>query len=144
MNELLCKLEQYKLITEFSIALIPISTSNIRFIHRNSTVSNKQEKRFAVFDSINKFIGAIVRKCSVDQQQVNDFLAGTRGAEFLFDENIKKYVDEIWEKSCELVTWDKDEYTSTHASEIEEHMKWYNKQLREIDGRFKEYMQLSH
>jgi len=152
MNELLCKLEQYKPITDFFIALIPIALAILgSYIAIQQYRTNRKklkielfEKRFSVFDSINKFIGAVVRTQSVDQQQRNDFLAGTRGAEFLFDESIKQYVTEIWEKSVDLGVWAEDERTSTNASERAEQMKWFVKQLREIDDRFKKFMQLSH
>lgn len=152
MNEFLCQLEQYKPITDFLIALIPIMLAILgSYIAIQQYRTNRKklkielfEKRFKVFDSINKFIGAVVRTQSVDQQQRNDFLAGTRGAEFLFDITIKEYVDKIWETSVDLGVWAEDINTSAHASERAEHMKWFVKQLQEIDGKFKKYMQLSH
>ncbi len=152
MNDLLYKLKQYKPLIDFFIALMPIALAIFgSYIAIQQYRTNRKklkielfEKRFAVFDSINKFIGAVVRTQTVDQQQINDFLAGTRGAEFLFSESIKKYVTEIWEKSVDLDVWAKDENRSTNASNRAEHMKWFVKQLREIDNRFITFMQLSH
>lgn len=152
MNQIICLLARYKPVTDFFIGLIPIVLTifGVYIAIQQYRTNRKKlkldlfEKRYEVFSSINKFIGVVARSRRFDHQHGNDFLAGTRGAEFLFDSHIKSYVNEIWIKACDLETWANDEKTSDHAVEKAVHMKWFVAQFIEVDERFKKYMQLSH
>lgn len=152
MNELICELEKLKPVTDFFTALIPIvlSVLGIYIAVQQYRTNRKKlklelfEKRYVVFDVVIKFIGEVVRTQSFDHQAQINFIEGTRGAEFLFDVDIKLYIDEIWDRAVNLEGWAGDEHTSTHAAERNENMKWFFGQLREVDQRFKKYMQLSH
>jgi len=152
MNELILELEKIKPLTDFFTALIPIVLSIFVILiaiqqyrtNRRKLKLDLFEKRYKVFDVTIKFIGDVVRSQNFEHQTGSDFLEGTRGAEFLFDAEIKLYIDEIWERAVNISVWAEDESTSTHAAERNEHMKWFVKQLREVDQRFKKYMQLSH
>ena len=79
-----------------------------------------------------------------DKETQIKFLEGTRGAGFLFDADIKSYIEKIWDRALNIEVWAEDERTSTHAADRNENMKWFIEQLREADQRFKKYMQLSH
>ena len=102
------------------------------------------EKRYAIYIAIVMFLSEVVRTIKIEKKQQINFIENTRGAEFLFDADIKKYIDQIWEKAVDLETWSYDHNTSEHSGKRAETMKWLIKQLDEIDQRFKKYMQLSH
>ncbi|GJM04048.1 MAG: hypothetical protein DHS20C09_00390 [marine bacterium B5-7] len=152
MDEILFSLEKFKPLIDFFVALIPIALAILgSYIAIQQYRTNRKklkielfDKRYAVFIAINQYLGVVMRDVSVDHSQRSEYLAGTRGAEFLFKKEITEYIDEIWSKSIDLCTWAEDELTSTHATERGEHMKWFGRQFSEIDERFKKYMQLEH
>ena len=86
----------------------------------------------------------MMRSIIVTPEQQSIFLSSTRGAEFIFDREIKNYIDEIWSKSVDLQVWQADELPSTHALEKSAHMMWVAKQFTLIDVKFKKFMQLEH
>ena len=152
MNELLAYIEKLKPIIELLTALIPLAITILgSYIaiqqYRTNRMKLKNylfEKRYAVFESVNNYITAVVKGQYVDLNQRTDFLSGTRGVEFLFDQKMKKYVTEIWERAVDLEAWAEDQKPSTHSKEKAVHKKWFAKQLTEINVKFKEYMYLSH
>jgi hypothetical protein len=148
MNDLLIYIEKLKPIVELSTALIPFA---ILYIAYQQYKTNKMklkndlfDKRYAAFESVNNYITTIAKGNSVDLNQREEFLSKTRGVEFLFDDEMKKYITEVWDKATEFKAWAEDEKTSTRSGENIEHAKWFSKQRTEINLKFKKYMYLSH
>lgn len=102
------------------------------------------DKRYAIFQSAKDYIGHIVCYVAATKEKQSEFLVGTRGAQFIFDQEIKSYIDEIWQKSVDLESWSLDQNTSEHSAQRASHSKWFNDQLTKIDAKFKNFMQLSH
>jgi hypothetical protein len=138
-------------IIDFFTALIPIAIAVLgSYIAIQQYRTNRRklkidlfDKRYEIYDAINKYLVVVIKGNHNNLTYQQDFTAGTRGAQFLFNEEIKEYIDEIWSKSVDLIEWSEDEKTSTHASERAEHKKWFGKQLREIDFHFINFMHVS-
>ena len=152
MNEFFEYIEKLKPVVELLTSLIPLAITSLgSYIAIQQYKTNRMklkndlfDKRYAVFESVNNYITVIVKGHYVDSDVREEFKSKTRGVEFLFDDEMKEYVTEIWDKAVDLEIWAEDEKTSTHSSEKAEHKKWFYKQLSEINIKFKKYMYLSH
>lgn len=101
-------------------------------------------KRFTIFQAAKEFIQGVINNSSYEKENQNAFHFGTRGAQFVFGDDIKGYIDEVWFKFVDLETWRDDEKTSEHASEKNRHLKWFINELRTIDVKFEPYLKLKH
>lgn len=81
---------------------------------------------------------------TVSSEKKQEFLIGTRGSQFVFCQEIKEYIDEIWKKSIELESWTLNQTNSENSGLRVIHLNWFNDQMQNIDIRFNKYMQLSH
>lgn len=112
-------------------------------VNRKRLKKDLFDKRYEIFEHTKEFLSDIVTG-SVNDERKRKYLLGTRGAAFVFDETIKEYIDKIWSISVDLESWQGDAQPSTHAEERNNHLKWINKQLSDVDSKFKKYMSLSH
>ena len=71
-------------------------------------------------------------------------MLNTRGAQFIFGNDIKEYLEEVWSKFVDLELRRNDENTAEHASEREANIKWFTNELKTLDSRFESYMKLKH
>lgn len=146
-NPSACSMPLLELLT----ALIPIALAIFGgYIAWQQFQTNKKklkldlfEKRYAVFECVNAFLLTVAKGQKVNQQQRDEFLSGTRSAEFLFGPDIKKYIDEIWVKAVDADCWVECE-TPYSARERTDAMKWLHNQLKDVDKKFIEYMNISH
>ena len=152
MDDFLSFLGKYELIINFFIAIIPIAITGlvIYIAFQQSSTNRKKlkldlfDKRFLIYKSTRVFVGKVIqnRKASRDEQR--EFLLGTRGSEFLFDADMKTYIDDVWNKSIDLENWSADELTSTHSTERSAHMNWFSTELSSLDDKFKTFLQVGH
>jgi len=102
------------------------------------------DKRFVIFQAAKDFVIGVIDFSSFDKEKQNVFLIQTRGSQFVFGDDIKDYIDEIWDKFVDLEVWKNDEDSSTHSSEQNAHLKWFNAQLHTMDKKFESYLKLKH
>lgn len=152
MDKILCSISEYKPITDLLTALIPIVLTIFgSYIAIQQYRTNRKklkldlfDKRFTIFQHTKDYLGEVILHVPTTKEEQSKFLLGTKGAEFVFSKEIKMYIDEIWEKYVELEEWAGDQNTAEHAQERAAQIKWFIKQLQNIDAKFKKYMQLSH
>lgn len=100
------------------------------------------DKRLMIFEATKKLMLGVLNSSSYNLENQTEFNQGTRGAQFLFGEDIKVYLDEIWSRFIDLETWLEDSKLSEHALERTETKKWFISELRSIDQKFIKYMKL--
>nr|WP_319566557.1 hypothetical protein [uncultured Rhodoferax sp.] len=152
MEELICLALRYKPVIDLLISLIPIAIAVLGSyiaIQQYRTARKKLkldlfDKRFLIFQNTKNYIGEVVCYVAATKEKQREFLVGTRGSQFVFGQEVKDYIDEVWKKSVDLEGWSLDQTTSEHSQQRAAHLKWFNDQLQKIDGKFKKYMQLSH
>lgn len=152
MEELICLALRYKPLIDLFISLIPIAITAIGLyiaIQQYITAKKKLkldlfDKRFLIFQNTKNYIGEVVSHVTATDEKQREFLVGTRGSQFVFGQEVKDYIDEVWSKSVDLKGWSLDQTTSEHPQNRAAHLNWFNDQLQKIDGKFKKYMQLSH
>ena len=102
------------------------------------------DKRFTIFDATKKFMQGVINRSSFDKENQAEFHRQIKGAQFVFGNDIKEYLDIVWSNFVDLETWSQDENTSEHAKERHETMKWFVQELNNIDEKFTRYMKLKH
>lgn len=118
------------------------------FVAYQQHVTNKRqlrlalfEKRLAVYESVMKVKGLVIRNARLDLNQLFEFIQETRNYEFLFGEDVSDYIDEIYKKGVEV--WARvgnpaippAEMTSTTAL-----LEWFSGQEKVARAIFLKYM----
>lgn len=152
MEQILGVLESHKILIEFFTSLVPIVLTVFGLYiaiqqyrtNRKKIKNDLFEKRYTVFVAISDFIMAIAKGGKVTYEERIEFLSRTRGAEFLFDRKIKKYIDEVWEKSVDAGAWAEDSNYSNTAAQRGAAKKWLYSELSGMDTKFRKYLHLRH
>jgi predicted membrane protein len=151
MEELICWINKYQIVFNFFTSLIPIfltifgsyiAVQQYR-VNRKRLKKDLFDKRYEIFEHTKEFLGDIVTH-GLNDERKRKYILGTRGVAFIFDSDLKAYIDKIWSISVDLESWEGDVLPSTHATERAEHLKWVSQQLKVVDSRFEKYMSLSH
>lgn len=137
---------------DFFTALIPIALAALgSYIAIQQYRTNRQklkielfEKRYAIYEAVREYMGAIVRKRYPTEKEQKQFLVETKGASFLFDDEIMKFIEEVWQRSIDMCEWQQDELPSTHAQEKADYMRWFSAEFGKLNERFAKDMRLRH
>lgn len=85
-----------------------------------------------------------MRKCYPDDEEQRQFQIETKGASFLFDEELMEFIDEVWKRSIDMWVWRQDELPSTHAQEKADQLRWFAAEFGKLNERFSKYLRLAH
>ncbi|ELA7327640.1 hypothetical protein Q9X94_003777 [Vibrio alginolyticus] len=152
MKEMIKCLEEIKPLIDLFTALITPTIAILGgYIAYQQYQTNKMalkkdlfDRRYAAFECVYDFIVTVVEWNGTSKEQREKFLSGTKGVEFLFDEEIKLYVDEVWERSSDDCAWIEDLLVPTKNSQSSDHHKWFVAQRQTINCKFKKYISLKH
>jgi len=96
----------FKIIESF---LVPCIAFIALYIAYQQYLTNKlklrldlYEKRFKIFECLMKLLANIFQNANVSNENLNKFYANTNESEFIFDQDISKYIDEIRNKALRL------------------------------------------
>lgn len=108
------------------------------------------EKRSAVYAAAHDFVFAVCAQSKATREEVQAFLRGTRGARWLFSREMEKLFEEMFWKAKRLDRLG-EKMRSAPEAELDainnEHLaicEWFDKQSRELDDMFAQYLQLKH
>lgn len=142
---LLCSIDWERAARVSSSLLTPIIAIIALWIAWQQNVTRRRQvrvalfdKRLAVFNSTMKLVSAGVRNAKIELDELFAFLADTRETEFLFGEDILKYVDEVYNRCLELHTKAQQGRAATDT----ELLKWFVGQSNEAKRRFGKYLSL--
>ncbi len=101
------------------------------------------DRSFAMFEAIRTYLVSILSAGYPTQDAQRNFLGGTSGSRFVFNESISTFVTEVWEKSIDLETLhseldglqDKNEQMK-YIHEQREIKNWLGTQLKEMEKKF--------
>lgn len=119
---------------------------------RNKLKLDLYEKRLAVYEAAREAIGKIVTGGKTTNQIEMEFLVGIRGAKWLFDKKMVKYLNEkLWYEIIEIGTIqaelegaDPSPEKSRLIARRAEIKKRFNEHLNEIDEKFYPFLSLGH
>jgi hypothetical protein len=110
---------------------------------------NVFDRRYAVYEKVLDFISNANSGMPLTNEAKNDFLVVRKKSSFLFDEDIKQYVDELFAKVIELERLTKRGKMTESPEELERLHKleepiwnWLDEEAKRIDERFKRYLHL--
>lgn len=110
------------------------------------------ERRFSVYDATKGLIASIMQTGKATDENMFKFLAATKEAKWLFDDQIASYLDEkVWEKTVDLQTLNSELEGLPKGPDRTENIHkqrdiklWLNSQLKEIDRLFSKFLRIEH
>ena len=100
------------------------------------------DRSFAMFEAIRTYLVSILSAGYPTQDAQRNFIGGTSGSRFVFNESISKFVSEIWEQSIDLESL-RSELDGLQNDERTENIRkqreiktWLETQLKEMENKF--------
>lgn len=126
----------------FTTKQISISRDKLRLDHF--------DKRFAVYEAARRFLERATQQGRVSPQDENEFFAATRGATFLFkDQTVAAYLDTLRSRMIDLTMGrealghpNPQLHEQTSKKYLED-QQWLREQYEEIEGVFRDHLQLN-
>lgn len=109
------------------------------------------EKRFRVFETVRKVVATVISQGDASSIVVSEFRIGCADAEFLFGDDLKTYLDEIYERASRLrlavfhsgnvidAGPERDEIVKGMTVQ----MDWFREQPEKLPAIFKKYLDVS-
>lgn len=152
MNELL------KILQGLLTPIIAIIATHIAWqqwkLNRNKETFERYERRLKVYEEIIRFISIGIRNANYDNLELVTFRSKVSEADFLFGEDVIKYIDELYSRAVNLHRWNSEyrDYTQSktegynHEEVVEnkhEELIWITSQLEPARKLFKKYLDVN-
>jgi hypothetical protein len=122
--------------------------------NQNKLKLDRYERRLQVYKEVVRFISVGIRDATYDDNELMTFRSKVSEADFLFGEEVPKYIDELHGRAVNLYTWTKEyrDYSQPkpegydHAKVVEgmhHELKWVSSQLDPARKIFKKYLDVS-
>jgi hypothetical protein len=105
------------------------------------------ERRLKIYEEVWKFISLIIRDGNVTTKELQEFYSATMEADFLFGDEIREYINEIYKHGIDLRLWSikiKDQNNDEAADKENQELIWFYQQLEPAKKRFKEYLHIPY
>ena len=120
--------------------------------NRNKLKLDLFDRRFAVYDAARTLIGRVITQSHAKNEQIFEFLGGTREAAFLLDKQIAEYLfKELHHKASLLLTLHSEleglpvgEERTKNIEHRRQVRNWFEQQYDVLDEKFSKYIQLEH
>lgn len=109
------------------------------------------EKRYTIYKVASNYLSSIVRHGEPLPEEQNKFIQGIQGANFIFDDDVRAILDDIWDKSMDLECL---QFELKHAPfnneraekchEKAELKKWLYKTLDPLTKSCEKYLRIIH
>jgi hypothetical protein len=108
------------------------------------------DRRLSVYDAARTLIGTIMSSGTVTHEDLMKFLAGTREAKWLFDDDVAKYFDDdMWKNAIDLECLQNEleplpvgEERMTNVKRQREIKDWFRAQYKVLDSKMGQYLRL--
>ncbi|MEF9443985.1 hypothetical protein OWS73_37010 [Burkholderia sp. 1B3(2022)] len=119
-------------------------------INRNKLKLDRFDKRFAVHEAAMTFVARVATKGNAEIEEMNEFIAKTRGTRFLLSKELADYLDEIYTKAGRLRSVSismqalvlSDESRQKFSDKWLELNEWFQKQLDVIPEKFSPFLSI--
>jgi hypothetical protein len=138
--------------------VIGIITTYIAFqqwrMNRDKFKLDRYEKRLRIYQEVVRFIVIGAQQANYDNHELMMFRPNVSEADFLFGEEVRKYIDELHSRAVNLHRWNQEyrDYLQPklegydHKKVVEEkhkELEWLNAQLEPARKIFKKYLDVS-
>jgi hypothetical protein len=122
--------------------------------NQNKLKLDRYERRLQVYKEVVRFISIGIRDANYDNNELMTFRSKVSEADFLFGEEISKYIDELHSRAVNLHRWNQEyrDYSQPkpegydHGKVVEEEHRelvWVTSQLEPARNIFKKYLDVS-
>jgi hypothetical protein len=122
--------------------------------NRDKLNLDRYERRLEVYKEVVRFISVGIREANYENDELMSFKPKVSEADFLFGEEVSKYINELQERAVNLSYWNKEyrDYSQPkpenydHKKVVEEKHKellWISVQLEAARKLFKKYLNVS-
>jgi hypothetical protein len=122
--------------------------------NQNKLNLDRYERRLHVYQEVIRFISIGIRDADYDNNELLTFRSKVSEADFLFGEEVPKYIDELQKRAVNLHRWNKEyrDYSQpkpegyNHEKVVDEMHKellWVSSQLEPARNIFKKYLNVS-
>jgi hypothetical protein len=122
--------------------------------NQNKLKLDRYERRLQVYKEAVRFISVGISDATYDNNELMTFRSKVSEADFLFGEEVPKYIDELHRRAIKLHTWTKQyrDYSQPkpegydHAKVVEgmnQELEWVSSQLEPARKIFKRYLDVS-
>ncbi|MCC6934198.1 MAG: hypothetical protein IT406_00680 [Candidatus Yanofskybacteria bacterium] len=135
-----------------TILLAYVAWQNYKINQANSRIQKDKlrldlfERRLKVFSACQELFATILREANVDRDRLFKFLRDSSDVEFLFGDEIKTYLDEIYKKGLKLsyinqrLNSGSQEKREELAEEDSQILGWFEKQFSVSRDFFRKYL----
>lgn len=71
-------------------------------VNRRKIALDLFEKRYVVYNEIRKLLSAVFTNADLSLHELRTFISAVHDADFLFDKEIREYIDELYRRGCNL------------------------------------------
>jgi hypothetical protein len=122
--------------------------------NQNKLKLDRYERRLQVYKEVVRFISVGISDATYDNSELMTFRSKVSEADFLFGEEVPKYIDELHYRAVQLHTWTKqyrddsqpkpEGYDHTKVVErMHQELEWVSSQLEPARKIFKRYLDVS-
>jgi hypothetical protein len=111
-------------------------------IKRRETRLDLYEKRMEIFNAAASLIALVVREARLDIPDVYKFDFDTRNAEFLFDEDVQRFLETLRRSALKLYTMQKAAGPRQDFEQETELLNWFSAQFKVAKATFAPYLDL--
>lgn len=115
---------------------------------------DKYDRGLAIYKEVVRFISIGIREANYNNKELMSFKPNVSEADFLFGEEITKYIDELQERACKLSYWSGEyrDYSQPKpenynhekiVDEMHKELNWIVSQLPIARDIFKKYLDVS-
>jgi len=138
--------------------VIGIATTYIAYqqwkTNQNKLNLDRYEKRLQVYKEVVRYISVAFRDASYGNDELMTFRTKVSDADFLFGEEVPKYIDELHRRTVMLARWN-DEYRDYSqprpenydhqkvVDEMHKELNWISEQYEPAQNIFKKYLDIS-
>jgi hypothetical protein len=106
------------------------------------------QKKFDIYDKIKSFMIMVINNTPSDMQELLTFQKETAEADFMFGDEIRCFIDEVFSKSIDLwrclqINPNHPEYNKCVVQEVAL-KEWFIVELNNLKSRFKKYLDLEN
>jgi hypothetical protein len=107
--------------------------------NRNQFRLSLFERRYKLFDSTSKLIATVLKRGKIANTDLEEFLWDTKESEFLFGNDIKTYLAELYDKAVDVYSLEAAA-DDPQKEKRKQTLLWFSGQGDEIKKRFGRYM----
>jgi hypothetical protein len=124
--------------------------------HRTTAVRARLDlfdRRFRVVAEIRNVLSSVLRDADIKKDELVRFRSGVFEADFLFGEEVVKFIDDVYSHGLKLATANElhqakfdrpDDYdVKKNAEEMDTHLGWLTDQLGQLKPMFRKYLDVS-